>query len=196
MGRSDIGVFLDRDGTVNVEIGYLKSPEQLALIPRSAEAIRGLRRLGVKIFIVTNQSGIARGFLTEENTEKIHDALRALLRKEGAEIDGIYFCPHFPGSTDPRYNLDCDCRKPKPGLLFRAAAEHQIDLSTSFVIGDKCSDIEAGLAAGTSTVMVATGYGSEEINRCRTKPDLYTHDLYDAMEYVKQIILNREAENS
>ena len=137
-------VFIDRDGTINVDVGYLSSPDQLELYPWSAEALRLINQAGFKAIVVTNQAGVARGFCTEEMLELIHERLVRDLKRESARIDGIYYCPHHPKIGEPSYRRDCDCRKPLPGMLLRAAREHQIDLSRSFVIGDKSSDI--GLA--------------------------------------------------
>ena len=190
MNRSDIAVFLDRDGTVNAEVHYLSSPDKLQLIPRTSSAIRELNDLGVKVFIITNQSGVARGMFPESAVAVVHQALREMLKKENAVIDGFYYCPHFLGAADARYNKDCECRKPKPGMLHQAEKEHGIDLHRSYVIGDRCVDVAAGKAAGTGTVMVSTGYGAKEISECH--PDFFAADLYDGVQYVKKNILSQE----
>lgn len=192
MERSHIAVFLDRDGTVNVEIDFLTSPNQIQIIPRSDAAIRELNNLGVKVFIVTNQSGIARGFLTEETLMEIHRELSSKLLRAKAHIDAYYYCPHLPGANDARYNIDCECRKPRPGMLMRAAREHNIDLRQSFTIGDRCRDVEMGKTVGTSTAMVATGYGAREKNDCIVQPDFFASDLYEAVQFVKKTILSHE----
>lgn len=190
MNRSDIAVFLDRDGTVNAEVHYLSSPDKLQLIPRASSAIRELNDLGVKVFIITNQSGVARGIFPESAVAVVHAALRDMLKKENASVDDFYYCPHLPGVADARYNKECECRKPKPGMLHQARKNYAIDLARSFVIGDRCIDVAAGKAAGTGTVMVSTGYGANEIGKCA--PDFLAVDLYDGVQYVKQKILSQE----
>jgi D-glycero-D-manno-heptose 1,7-bisphosphate phosphatase len=192
MERSHIAVFLDRDGTINVEVDFLTSPNQLQIIPRADAAIRELNNFGVKVFIVTNQSGIARGFLTEETLADIHHELSSQLRRVQAHIDAYYYCPHFPGTNDARYNIECECRKPKTGMLLQAAREHAIDLRQSFTIGDRCRDVEMGKAVGAMTTMVATGYGASEKKDCLGEPDFFAEDLYDAVQFVKKTILSRE----
>jgi len=177
-------VFLDRDGTINREVNYLNNPDNLELLPRAAEAIKMLNEAGYKVVIITNQSAIARGFLTTERLNKIHERLLRLLSLREAKIDAIYYCPHHP-------NENCKCRKPRPGLILEASKEHNIELSGSYVIGDKLIDIEAGKRAGCKTILVKTGYGEEEINNINdsNRPDLIVDDLYEAakiiVEYTK-----------
>jgi D-glycero-D-manno-heptose 1,7-bisphosphate phosphatase len=192
MTRSDIAVFLDRDGTVNVEENYISSPDQLQLIPRAGTAIRELNKLGTRVFIITNQSGVARGYFSEAAVHDIHEALRALLKKENAFVDDFFYCPHLPGAEVERYNIVCDCRKPKPGMLLQAQHQYTVDLRRSFVVGDRCIDIAAGKAVGAGTVMVSTGYGAQEILNCRNQPDFFAHDLLDGVQYIKQTIETQE----
>lgn len=192
MTRSDIAVFLDRDGTVNVEENYISSPDQLQLIPRAGTAIRELNKLGTRVFIITNQSGVARGYFSEAAVHDIHEALRALLKKENAFVDDFFYCPHLPGAEVERYNIVCDCRKPKPGMLLQAQHQYTVDLRRSFVVGDRCIDIAAGKAVGAGTVMVSTGYGTQEILNCRNQPDFFAHDLLDGVQYIKQTIESQE----
>jgi D-glycero-D-manno-heptose 1,7-bisphosphate phosphatase len=192
MNRSDIAVFLDRDGTVNVEKEYLSSPDQLQLIPRSAAAIRELNHLGTRVFVITNQSGVARGFFSEEDVQRIHDALRTLLKSQDAFVDDFFYCPHLPGSPDHRYNKTCDCRKPKPGMLQQAERKYSVDLTRSFIIGDRCVDVAAGKAVAAGTVMVSTGYGTSEIRECRSEPDFFAQDLLEGVKYVRGKILDHE----
>jgi len=190
------GIFLDRDGTVNQEVNFLTSPEQLELIPRSAEAIREANHLGFKVFIVTNQSGIARGLLTEPRLLEIHDALLQSLREHGASVDGIYYCPHLQsaGGGSP-YAVDCSCRKPKTGMIEQAQREFPVDLKRSFVIGDRLADIQLGNNAGIPSILVLTGYGKTELEICRNKHATIEHvanDLYDAMLYIKKRVSTAE----
>ncbi len=158
MGRP--AVFLDRDGTIVREVEYLRSPRELRLLPRAAEAIRRLNEAGFAVVVVTNQSGIARGLLTEDDLEEIHAVLRRRLARGRAKLDAIYFCPHHPEAARREYRRRCRCRKPAPGMLLRAAEELELDLGRSYAIGDGERDVEAGRRAGCRTVLVRTGYGA------------------------------------
>ncbi|MBU2056030.1 MAG: D-glycero-beta-D-manno-heptose 1,7-bisphosphate 7-phosphatase [Proteobacteria bacterium] len=161
--KRQAAVFLDRDGTINEEVGYLDRIEKLRLIPGAAEAIRLINKSGMKAVVVTNQSGVARGMFDEGFVHQVNTRLREMLRAEGAFLDGIYFCPHHPTEGRGNYLMSCDCRKPSPGLLLRAEEELRLDLAHSCVIGDTLKDIEAGTRAGMKGVLVRTGYGGEEI---------------------------------
>lgn len=155
-------VFLDRDGTVILEKGHLRDPEAVELHAGAADAIRRLRDAGWAVFVVTNQSAVARGLLTEEELAAVHFRLVAMLGAEGASVDGIYSCPHHPEGTVLEYAVGCDCRKPRPGLILQAAREHGIDLASSIIVGDAGRDIEAGRSAGLAAcVLVLTGHGAE-----------------------------------
>jgi D-glycero-D-manno-heptose 1,7-bisphosphate phosphatase len=189
MGR--IGIFLDRDGTINVEVDYLTSPEQLQLIPRSAEAVREANGLDAVVCVVTNQAGIARGLLSEERLEEIHAALRKELARHGAHVDAIYSCPHHPTMGDPPYRTECDCRKPAPGMVNAAVREFGIDPARSFVIGDRLLDVGLANAVGAKAILVRTGYGSTELSRPIPEGiniDYVANDLYDAIQFVKRMI--------
>ncbi len=153
-------VFLDRDGTINIEKDYLFRPEEFEFTPGAVEAIRLLNRSGYLVIVVTNQSGVARGYYTEEDVVKLHSHIDELLQSGGARVDAWYYCPHHPAGGGP-YNQECDCRKPFPGMLRQAAADHGIDLSRSWMVGDKSADMDAGLSAGCKPVLVLTGYGAE-----------------------------------
>ena len=154
-------VFLDRDGTINEEVGYLDRMEKLQLIPGAAEAIRWINESGMKAVVVSNQSGVARGIFDELFVAEIHARLREMLLAEGASLDGIYYCPHHPMEGRVEYLKICDCRKPAPGLLLRAVAELHIDPARSYMVGDTLKDIEAGGRAGAQGILVRTGYGEE-----------------------------------
>ncbi|MBA4311553.1 MAG: D,D-heptose 1,7-bisphosphate phosphatase [Chlorobiaceae bacterium] len=189
-----VGIFLDRDGTIIKEVDYLRSPSQIQLIAESSEAIRIANKLGLHLFIVTNQSGIARGLLTEQELEIIHQNLMAQLKSQGAKIDGLYYCPHHPEVGSDKYRIDCECRKPKTGMLRQASKDHGIDLSRSFVVGDKMIDIQTGNNCGASTILVLTGYGEEELKICRLNKihiDYVAANLIDAVQYIQEII-NKE----
>ena len=158
-------VFLDRDGTMIEDVGYLDRLERLKLFPYTIDAVRLLNATGYKVVVVTSQNGVANGVLTEEFLAEAHAHLSTLFEAAGAKVDGYYYCPHSPHAAVERYRTDCECRKPKPGMILRAAREHEIDVSQSVVIGDRWRDIEMGLAAGTKAMLVETGYGRTEAGR-------------------------------
>lgn len=153
-------VFLDRDGVVIEDSHYLGDATRLRLIPGSAEAIAALNRAGWVVVVVTNQSGVARGLFSLDSIGLVHNAISAMLADHGAYIGAYQFCPHHPEAEIAEFRQDCDCRKPKPGMLHRAARELNLDLAPSWMIGDRVSDLEAGAAAGCQTVLVRTGYGA------------------------------------
>lgn len=151
-------VFLDRDGVIVEDVGYVTQPGQLRLLPGVPGALARLKAAGFHLFMATNQAVVARGMVTEEELVAIHDRISALLREAGGPgLDANYACPHHPDATLPTYRLDCSCRKPKPGLLLRGAEEHRIDLSASFMVGDRLTDVAAGASAGCRTILVQTG---------------------------------------
>jgi D-glycero-D-manno-heptose 1,7-bisphosphate phosphatase len=186
-GSPNAAVFLDRDGTIIEEVGYLSSPDQVLLLPSAAQAVRRLNERGIPVVVVTNQSGVARGFFTEESVVAVHAAVRALLAEHGARIDAFYFCPHHPDGTIPSYTRHCSCRKPLPGLLESAASDLSLNLASSIVIGDKQLDVETARSAGARGVLVLTGYGREELTRIQSvgsvKPDFVADDLLGAVEW-------------
>jgi D-glycero-D-manno-heptose 1,7-bisphosphate phosphatase len=155
-------VFLDRDGTLLEEAGYLDRLERLVFFPYSVDAIRLLNRSGFAVVIVTNQAGIARGIFKEAFVAEAHRYISDKLALGGARIDGFYYCPHHPEAVIEALRQDCDCRKPKPGMFTRAAAELGLDLARSFVIGDRWHDLQAGQQVGARGLLVRTGYGRTE----------------------------------
>jgi len=181
-------VFIDRDGTLTEEVGYVNHPRRLRLLPRSAEAIRRLNGAGVAAVVVTNQAGLARGYFSEEVLAAVNATLVAQLEEADAHLDGLYVCPHHPTEGLPPWRADCDCRKPRPGLLHRAAAELGLDLGRSALVGDKPSDLVAARRVGARGVLVLTGYGlgEWEYRRAafRVAPDHVAADLLDAVEWV------------
>jgi len=182
MNGKHAAVFLDRDGTINEEVSYLSRMEQLKLFPQTPEAIRLVNAAGMKVVVVTNQSGIARGYFTEEFVRSVHDRINELLRAGGARIDAFYVCPHHPVYGNGIYKQDCECRKPRPGLLLKAAAELDIDLSRSYMVGDMLKDIEAGKKVGARGVLVRTGYGA---NIVRTDmPAFIAEDVLEAVQWI------------
>lgn len=158
-------IFVDRDGTINEEVGYLDRLENLQLIPGAAEAIRLINASGRKVVVVTNQSGVARGLFAESFVAETHACLNELLRAKGARIDAFYFCPHHPTEGRGEYRRECDCRKPAPGLLLRAAAELHLDCARCHIVGDTLQDIAAGAAAGVRGILVRTGHGEEAASK-------------------------------
>ena len=191
MTGTRIGVFIDRDGTLNEEVDYVRTPEQLRMIDGAATAVRRLNDLGVITCLISNQSGVARGFLSEKDLEAVHKKLGDELERYGARLDAIYYCPHHSTAGREPYNIECDCRKPKPGMLRQGEREFGLDLSRSFVVGDSIVDIQAGLAVGATTVLVLTGYGqssleaSKEINLGIGK---VATNITEAVEFIAQSI--------
>jgi len=179
------GIFFDRDGTLIEEVNYLARPEQLKLFPFAAEAIQLLNENGFLVFLITNQSGIGRKYFNENDLREIHEKLIADLALMDAKLDAIYFCPHAPED-------DCDCRKPKTGMIRQATRDFSIDLKNSWTIGDKALDVETGFNAGTKTALVLTGYGIKEREKLNENPDLIAENLLAA---VKIICLNSASRN-
>jgi D-glycero-D-manno-heptose 1,7-bisphosphate phosphatase len=154
-------VFLDRDGTLIEESGYLDRLDRLAIYPFTVDAVRLLNRAGYAVIVISNQSGIGRGLVRESFVAEAHAHISARLRAGGATLDAFYYCPHHPQASRPEYRQACDCRKPAPGMLTIAAREHRLDLQRSFVVGDRWDDVGAARAAGAAGVLVRTGYGIE-----------------------------------
>jgi len=169
-------VFLDRDGTIIEDVDYLTRAEQIRLLPGSAHALRSLKEAGYLLLVVTNQSAVGRGRLTEEDLEQVHVELNRRLRALGAEVDAFYYCPHLPGAEVARYAVECRCRKPQPGLIERAAADWAADVSRSYAVGDSARDVEAGRRAGCRTVFIGRGL-------CR-EADLAAADLTEAARLI------------
>jgi D-glycero-D-manno-heptose 1,7-bisphosphate phosphatase len=172
-------ILLDRDGTINAEVDYLSRPEQLRLLPGAVAGLRRLSRAGFPLAIVTNQSGVGRGYFTAERLAEIHRELTRQLSEEGVALAGIFHCPHRPVEK-------CACRKPEPGLALQAATALDGDLSRSFVIGDKECDIALGRNVGTRTVLVRTGYGEKYDFTCSPRPDTVVANLEEAALWITQ----------
>ena len=181
-------VLLDRDGTINEQMGYVNHLSRFQLLPGVARAIRSLNEAGLPVVVVTNQSGLARGYFPESLLEAVHAELHRLLAREGAHLDGLYICPHHPEAREERFRLDCNCRKPRPGLLERAAAELGLDLGRSYMVGDRWSDLRCGAAVGATTVLVLTGYGRGDaayVGPGQTvQPDHVAEDLEAAARWI------------
>jgi D-glycero-D-manno-heptose 1,7-bisphosphate phosphatase len=179
--------FIDRDGTLNEDIGYVSTPDELVLYPWAAEAVRLVNESGFKAIVITNQSGIARGMYSEQTLGAIHERLIAELARDGARIDAVYYCPHHPEIGAADYRKACDCRKPRTGMLDEAASEYNIELTRSFVIGDKSSDILLAENAGAQSALVLTGYGRETLahpERWPCQPSFVAENLLLAVRQI------------
>ena len=181
-------VFLDRDGVVIEEVGYLSDVSQLRFTLHSAQAVHLLNETKMKVIMITNQSGVARGYFSEGAISEIHHEMNKQLSAEKAFIDGIYYCPHHPEGAVERYAIQCDCRKPGLGLLTKAAKEHSIDLKHSYLVGDKLSDVECALKAGMTSILVLTGYGKDAMKKITegssVKPVCIAKNLYEAAQWI------------
>ncbi len=181
-------VFLDRDGTINEEVNFVRRPEELVLIPGAAEAVRALNESGFLTIVISNQSGVARGYLTEDDLAVIHGKLKEDLGRAGAHVDRISYCPHHPTEGQPPYNIACRCRKPSPGMLEDAAHELDIDLTHSFVVGDRLGDIAVAKNVGATGILVLTGYGRQALadltNGGEPQPDCIAEDISAAVEFI------------
>ena len=154
-------VFIDKDGTLVENIPYNVNPEQIKLVDGAIEGLKLLQKAGYKIIIVSNQSGVARGYYTEADLTRVEEHLRATLSSEGIPLDGFYYCPHYPDGKIKDYSIDCMCRKPRPGMLFKAGRDHNINLAASWIIGDILDDVEAGRRADCYTVLIDNGNETE-----------------------------------
>jgi len=180
-------IFLDRDGTINEDVGYPDNSGQIKIYPSSFEALAKINASGFLAVIITNQSGIGRGYLTEADLEEIHQKMKSDFARRGVHVDGVYFCPHYELSANPRYRKDCACRKPKPGLARRAAKDLGIDLAGSYFIGDKVEDVLFGLNIGARPVLVLTGFGVEsekKLEEMNIRPAHIAPDLLAAADWI------------
>jgi D-glycero-D-manno-heptose 1,7-bisphosphate phosphatase len=182
-------VFLDRDGTLNEDVGYPGTYDLIRLFPGSIEAIRTINGLGLLALVVTNQSGVARGFFTVADLELLHKRMAEAFRERGARLDRIYYCPHFPSGAEPAYAIDCTCRKPGPDLALRAKTEFGIDLEGSYMIGDKVEDVEFGLNIGAVPILVLTGFGERSLEILRERgirPGHIARDILEAAAWIAE----------
>ena len=184
-------IFLDRDGVLIEEHGLLVDPARIRLFPWSAEAVRAFKECGFKVIVVSNQPVVARGLAGEDDVEAVNRSIQRLLERSGGPgVDAWYFCPHHPSATLPQYRIDCDCRKPRPGLLLRAAGEQAIDLRQSCMIGDRITDVIAGKSAGCRTILIESGAHrqppietADPIDPC-ARPDHVFRHLGQAAEFI------------
>jgi len=183
-------VFLDRDGTINEQMGYINHISRFVMLPRAAAAIRLLNEQGIPAVVVSNQSGLARGYFPESLIGEVHAKMNAALAEAGAHVDGIFYCPHHPEAKEERFRLDCDCRKPKPGLFLQAARELDLDLARSYVVGDRWSDLKAAAVVQAKGVLVLTGYGRGDYEYIgpaqQVQPTHVADDLYAAVQWIVQ----------
>ena len=181
-------VFLDRDGTINEQMGYINHISRFVLLPGVGAAIRRLNERDIPVVVVTNQSGLARGYFPEELLTAVHGKMERLLADAGAHVDGIYICPHHPEAKEERFRMACDCRKPKSGLFLQAAAELGLDLGRSYVVGDRWSDLKAAAAVNATGVLVLTGYGRGDYQYIgpgqSIQPASVAEDLTQAVEWI------------
>ncbi len=187
-------VFIDRDGTINEQRGYINHLSRFELLPGVVDAVKLLNKNNFFAIIVTNQSGVAFGYYPVSLVHQVHQLMTKSLEREGATIDGIFYCPHHPKGTVPQFTADCDCRKPKTGLVGQALKAFDIDMSNSYVVGDRYVDIELAIRLNLRGVLVKTGYGLGEmeyiIPEMPLKPNHVAEDLLDAVKW----ILNQEGE--
>jgi D-glycero-D-manno-heptose 1,7-bisphosphate phosphatase len=181
-------VFIDRDGTISEEVGYVNHVSRYSVFPFAAEAVRALNEAGWLAVLITNQAGVARGYFKEELIGQVHGLLAAELERGGARLDAVYYCPHHPSVGEPPYRFDCDCRKPRPGLILRAAEELGLDPARCWMVGDRHSDVELGRNAGVRSAFVLTGYGRGELEHqshaWKHQPDLVAENLLEAVRKI------------
>ncbi|MGA2780646.1 MAG: D-glycero-beta-D-manno-heptose 1,7-bisphosphate 7-phosphatase [Smithella sp.] len=194
--KKNTAVFLDRDGTINEEVGYLDSLDKFKIIPGAYEAIRLINESGMKVVVISNQAGVARGLFTEDFVKITHEYLQNALRKRGAYIDNFYYCPHHPTEGIELYRQVCNCRKPAPGMLLQAAQDLNIDFKRSYLVGDRFNDMEAGKKIGVRGILVKTGFGQSLLQddgpdeaTPENKPDFIAADILEA---VKLILKDKE----
>ena len=180
-------VFLDRDGTINEDVGYPSNSGQVHIYPSSYEAVKKINQAGFLAVVITNQSGIGRGLLSEEDLESIHQKMRESFKAHKAQIDGFFYCPHYLSSAISRYNADCACRKPHPGMGLQAASALGIDLAGSYMIGDKVEDIQFGLSIRAKPILVLTGYGKKSLATLKKEgisPAHVAQNLLQAVDWI------------
>jgi len=189
--KKNAAVFFDRDGTINEEVGYLDSMDKLQIIPAAFEAIRLINSSAMKVIVITNQSGVARGIFTEEFVNSVNARIQADLKKQKAVVDGFYYCPHHPTDGRGVYLQKCNCRKPAPGMVLAAAGAFNIDLAQSYLVGDTFRDIQTAKNTGIKAVLVKTGYGNESLQQAgsdtvtqENKPDFIAEDILDAVHWI------------
>ncbi len=177
-------VFLDRDGTMVREVNYLSRPEDAELLPGAGRAIAGLRKAGFAVVVISNQSGIARGYFTHDDLQAVQDEITRQLAEHGAEIDGWYNCVHHPHGEVEEFRMVCGCRKPEPGLVYQAADEMDLELDGSYMAGDRHRDVACGNAAGLISILVRSGQDDGEPTEDIQRPDYVADDLAQAAQWI------------
>jgi D-glycero-D-manno-heptose 1,7-bisphosphate phosphatase len=181
-------VFIDRDGTISEEVGYINHASRFRMFPYAAAAIKLLNESGWLAIVITNQAGVARGYFSEEMIHTVHKRMEDDLASGAARLDAVYYCAHHPSVGEAPYRFDCDCRKPRPGLISQAAAEFDIDLPASWMVGDRYSDVALARNAGVKSAFVLSGYGRGEWEHQRSswseQPDLVAEDLLEAVRLI------------
>ncbi|OQX12972.1 MAG: D,D-heptose 1,7-bisphosphate phosphatase [Desulfobulbaceae bacterium A2] len=183
-------VFLDRDGTINEQMGYINHISRFHLLPEAAAGIRLLNEAQVPVVVVSNQSGLARGYFPPSLLDEVHALMHEQLAQAGAHVDAVYYCPHHPEAVQQEFRAACDCRKPKPGMLRRAAADMGLDLRRSFVVGDRWSDLKCAVGVGATPVLVLTGYGRGDLAwigpQQQVQPTFVAENLLAAARWILQ----------
>lgn len=181
-------IFIDRDGTINEQMGYVNHTSRFVMLPRVPEAFRMVNQAGFLAIIVSNQSGVARGYFPIELIYSINSMMKESVGKQGGHIDGIYFCPHYPKGSVQEYAMECDCRKPRTGLIERACRDFEIDLMRSYMVGDHYTDMELAERLDIKGILVRTGYGAGVIEYnlpgMANKPSYIADDLLDAVKWI------------
>ena len=181
-------VFLDRDGCVNVEANYIRDIGQFQLYPDSVESIKRLNNAGYAVIVITNQAGVARGYMTEGLVKDVNDLMLKQVAQGGGRIDRVEYCPHHPEGVVEEYAIDCDCRKPRPGMILRAGRALGVDFSKSFVVGDKISDIALAPATGMKAILVRTGFGERDLGKIAdghaAPPDFVAGGIGEAVDWI------------
>lgn len=186
-------IFFDRDGTLIEEVGYLHRPDQVVFISDAIPAMQMLQSAGYFLIIISNQSGVARGYYTENDILNVHQYMDQFLRKEGIVINGFYYCPHHPDAKVEQYKIDCNCRKPATGMIRQAETDLKINLNGSFMIGDKISDVQCALNAGINPILVLTGYGNEELALLRSDPNMKCTPVVKSIGEASELIVKYRA---
>jgi len=190
-------IFIDRDGTLNKEVGYPDTFKKIHIYKRSVKALKLLRSAGFKIIVVSNQAGVAYGYFTEKFVRDTHNHIAAKLKKQGAKADAFYFCPHHAKKAKiKKYKKDCACRKPKTGMVKKAAKRFSLNIGKSYVVGDKLTDVKLGINSKMKSFLVLTGFGKTErklIKKEKARPDFIVKDLYEAAKMI--ISLERECKS-
>jgi D-glycero-D-manno-heptose 1,7-bisphosphate phosphatase len=175
-------IFLDKDGTLIPDIPYNVNPDLITIVPDAIEGLKQLSAEGYLLIIISNQAGVARGYFTEDKLPAVEQRIKQLLEKQGVKLSAFYYCPHHPEGTVSRYTDDCYCRKPQPGMLLKAARDHNIDLPSSWMIGDILNDVEAGNRAGSKTVLINNGNETEWIAGTLRSPTYISNSINQAAE--------------